>query len=230
MPMPPAVRNLALPVICAIVVLLFWNTFFVYPFKIFVVFLHELSHGMAAELTGGDIVKIELSPQQGGVCFTRGGIQFFILSAGYLGSLFWGALLLILSARTRADRAIVGFLAALTLAITILYVRSIFGFLYGFLAGAAMALTAWKLSSTVSEVLVKTIGVTSCLYAVWDIGSDVLFRRIPSSDASQLARITFIPSVIWGVLWILIALVVTAVALRISATEVSRKAAKALVD
>jgi hypothetical protein len=67
---------------------------------------------------------------------------------------------------------------------------------------------AAKLSSTISAVLVKVIGVTSCLYTVWDIASDVLFRSIPCSDANALGRITFIPGVVWGVLWILISIAV----------------------
>jgi hypothetical protein len=71
-----------------------------------------------------------------------------------------------------------------------------------------------KLSETVSSIVVKTIGVTSCLYAIWDIGSDVLFRSIPGSDASQLAKITFIPAIIWGVLWIGFSLLVIVFALR----------------
>ena len=43
-------------------------------------------------LTGGRIVAIGLSFDEGGVCQTRGGWPFVILNAGYLGSLFWGAL------------------------------------------------------------------------------------------------------------------------------------------
>lgn len=214
--MTSAVKNLVIPVVAAIVVLVFWNSFIVYPLKIFVVFLHELSHGLAAVATGGSIERIELSPQQGGVCYTAGGIRFFVLSAGYLGSLMWGALLLVLSSRTRMNRGIVGVLGALTLLVTVIYVRSMFGFAYGLLAGAAMLLVAVKLPEKVSDVLVKVIGVTSCLYAVWDIGSDVLTRSIPDSDASQLARITFIPAVVWGVLWILVSLAVIVLAMRVS--------------
>ncbi|HSP06525.1 MAG TPA: M50 family metallopeptidase [Acidobacteriota bacterium] len=214
--MTSAVKNLVIPIAAAIAVLLLWNTFVVYPLKIFVVFLHELSHGLAAVATGGSIQRIELSPQQGGVCYTAGGIQFFVLSAGYLGSLFWGALLLVLSSRTRMSRGIVGFLGALTLLVTLIYVRSLFGFAYGLLAGAGMLLIAVRLPEGVSDVLVKVIGVTSCLYAVWDIGSDVLTRSIPGSDASQLARITFVPAVIWGVVWILISIAVIVLALRVA--------------
>src|SRR5262249_54337941 len=104
-----------------------------------------------------------------------------------------------------------------TLLVTLIYIRSWFGFAYGLLAGAALFLVAWKLPETVSDILVKVIGVVSCLYAIWDIASDVLFRSVPASDANALARLTFIPGVGWGVLCIRIVLVVTFFALRISA-------------
>ena len=68
----------------------FWDTSFVYPLKLFVVLLHEISHGLAAVLTGGEIQAVEITPQQGGVCRCPGGNVFFTLSAGYLGSLLWG--------------------------------------------------------------------------------------------------------------------------------------------
>ena len=84
-------------------VVLFWNTWAVYPLKILVVFFHELSHGLAAWITGGSIERIELVAQQGGLCVTRGGSTFLTLSAGYLGSLFWGGLILVVAARTRHD-------------------------------------------------------------------------------------------------------------------------------
>ena len=36
-----------------------WNTAFVYPLKIFVVLLHEISHAVASVLTGGGIEKMD---------------------------------------------------------------------------------------------------------------------------------------------------------------------------
>ena len=38
-----------------VVVYCLWNTSLVYPLKILVVFFHEISHGVAAVLTGGSI-------------------------------------------------------------------------------------------------------------------------------------------------------------------------------
>jgi hypothetical protein len=208
-----ALTNLVLPLAAAIATLALWDSFVVYPFKIFVVFLHELSHGLAAVASGGEIVRIELSFDQGGVCLTRGGSAFLILNAGYLGSLLWGALLLVVGTRSRQDRALVGFIGAVTLAITLIYVRSLFGFVYGVTTGSLLLLIAWLLPTGVSDALVKAVGMVSCLYAIWDIGSDALFRSIPESDAHALARLTGVPGVVWGGIWVVLAVGVTVQAL-----------------
>lgn len=191
-----------------------------YPLKIFVVFLHELSHGLAAIMTGGTILRIELTFDQGGVCVTRGGSDFVILSAGYLGSSLWGALLLVLSGRRGWNRAIVFFLGSLTLLITIVFVRSWFGLFYGLLAGG-LIFAARRLQESFCELLVKGIGITSCLYAVYDIVSDVLGSNVRESDAQALAELTGIPSIIWGLLWTIIALLIAGVAFVVSGPRTS---------
>ncbi|MFT6786226.1 MAG: hypothetical protein ACJATG_002234, partial [Dinoroseobacter sp.] len=71
-------------ILITIAVFALWSTPLALPLKILVVFLHELSHGLAAVLTGGSIEAISLSAQQGGHAITRGGNGFIILSAGYL--------------------------------------------------------------------------------------------------------------------------------------------------
>lgn len=210
-------RRLAVPVIAALVALLLWDTPLVTPLKIFVVFLHELSHGLAAVLTGGSIVRIEITPDQGGLCVTRGGWRFLVLSAGYLGSLSLGALLLVAAARWRRDRLLVALVGLVTLGVTLLYVRSSFGFVYGIAAGACLIVASRKLSEGVCDGILKVIGVVSCLYAVWDIASDTLFRSLAQSDASALGRITGIPGAVWGAFWIGTAVVVTVLALRSAA-------------
>lgn len=213
-PDSPPSRGLVAPVVLALAALALWNTFPVYPLRIFVVFLHEISHGLAAVVTGGSIVRIELTPEEGGLCVTRGGWRFLVLNAGYLGSLAWGALFLVTAARSERDRALVGGIGIFTLVVTLVYVRTLFGFGYGVLAGSALVLVAWKLQSVVSDLLLKTIGVVSCLYGVWDVFSDVLFRSVPGSDANALGQLTGIPGVAWGAAWIVIDLAVVALALR----------------
>jgi hypothetical protein len=194
--------RLLLPLGIAAVALVLWDTFVVYPFRLFVVFLHEISHGLAAVLTGGAIESIGLSVDESGVCRTRGGWPFLILNAGYLGSLFWGATFLVLGERRTRSRTVIGTIGAFTLVVTLLYVRTLFGFAYGLLAGGALLAVAARLRPAVSEILLAAIGATSALYALWDIASDVLFRHSNQSDAAALAQLTGIPAIVWGALWI----------------------------
>ena len=209
---PP--RRLWLPLALGLAALLLWNTFVAYPFRIFVVFLHEISHGLAAVLTGGDLVSIGLSPNEGGVAVTRGGSRFLVLTAGYLGSLVFGALFLLLGARRRWAPGVVGLIGLFILVVTLVYVRTWFGLLYGLLTAATLILVASKLKPEASEILLAAIGIMSCLYAVWDIASDVLLRSVAGSDASALAGLTGVPALVWGVLWIVASLWVLAAVLR----------------
>ncbi len=209
---PP--RRLVLPLAVAGAVLLLWDTFVVYPFRLFVVFLHEISHGLAAVATGGSIVSIWLSFDEGGACLTRGGSRFLVLNAGYLGSLLWGALFLLLGGRRARAPAAIAVAGVLTLVVTLVYVRTLFGFLYGLAAALALIAVAARLKPAVSETLLAALGATSVLYAVWDVASDVLLRHSGQSDAAALARLTGAPAIVWGVGWIAISIAVLVAVLR----------------
>jgi len=187
-----------------------WESVLVYPLKVFVVFLHEISHGIAAVSTGGSIRRITLSPRLGGSCFCPGGNAFVTLSAGYLGSLGWGAAILeaVKLSGSRVER-VVRVLGAGVVLLTLLFVRGAFGFVFGVLFGLGLILSARHLSTTVNRVALTTLGLTSCLYAVLDIKSDVLDRPELASDARMLAELTGVPTLAWGVLWIGAALVVS---------------------
>ena len=185
-----------------VLVWLLWWSPVIYPLKLFVVLLHEISHGAMAVATGGWIQRIVVTPDQGGLCYCPGGSAFLTLSAGYLGSLAWGALILVLArARKPAPRTTTTVIGLAVLVLTALYVRNAFGILFGALFGAA--LVALRSASRVVHVLVLTaLGLTSCLYALLDIKSDILDRPYLESDAAMLADMTGVPTVVWGILWI----------------------------
>jgi hypothetical protein len=90
----------------------------------------------------------------------------------------------------------------------------LFGVLYGLAASLVLVAVASRLKPAVSEVLLAAIGATSVLYAVWDIGSDVLFRHTGQSDAAALAHLTGIPALAWGILWVIVSLFVLFAVLR----------------
>jgi hypothetical protein len=186
---------------------LLWNTPLVYPVKIFVVLLHETSHAAMAVATGGSIQRIELDPLQGGACYCSGGNAFLTLSAGYLGSFLWGGLMFS-AARARRVRTewVTGAIGLLVVALTLLYVRTWFGIVFGSVFGAAMIAVGRNASRGLNRTLLLGLGLTSALYAILDIKSDIIDRPGAESDARMLSEISGIPTVAWGAVWIAIAL------------------------
>jgi hypothetical protein len=185
-----------------------WYTPVVYPLKIFVVLLHEVSHAAALLATGGVVESITLSPQEGGLTLGRGGSPFITLSAGYLGSLAFGALLMSAAQWKRVSSGtLLAIVGGAVLALTAIYVRNGFGLVFGVLFGAALLLSGRRLPAVWSGRLLMGLGLTSVLYAILDIKSDILDRPHIESDARMLSELTGIPTTAWGVLWIAIAVV-----------------------
>jgi hypothetical protein len=186
-----------------------WDTVVVYPLKIFVVLLHESSHALAALATGGTIERIVLDPAQGGACYCPGGSSFLTLSAGYLGSLLWGGGILLAARSPRVRPQFLTYaLGAATVALSLLYVRSGFGIAFGIVFGAALVFVARKAGAGINRGLGQVLGLTSVLYAILDIKSDILDRPELMSDAAMLAELTGIPTLAWGFMWILLAVAI----------------------
>jgi len=182
---------------------LLWTTPVVFPLKIFVVLLHELSHAAASLATGGSVERIVLDPGQGGACHCPGGNAFVVLSAGYLGSLAWGAAMFVAARSPGVPARHVNLLiGAVVLGATALYVRNPFGLGFGTLFGAALLVAARRAGGTVNRSLLYVLGLTSCMYSLLDIKSDILDRPGLRSDARMLAELTGVPTTVWGVVWI----------------------------
>ncbi|WP_430817524.1 M50 family metallopeptidase [Carboxylicivirga sp. RSCT41] len=197
-----------------IIAILLWDTVVIYPIKIFVVMLHEISHGLMAELMGGDIVKIEINHMIGGSCTTAHPPGFWpafmIASAGYIGSLILGAIIFLTAARTNYIKFLAGVIGVGSLIITYYVIKS--GELFGILFCAGFTLFMFAsikyLPLNILQFLLKFIGLTSCLYVILDIKSDLISRTGIGSDADQIAQMTGIPSITIGILWLVIAIVV----------------------
>lgn len=200
----------------------------VIPLKILVVFLHELSHGAAAVLTGGDIEQIEISPNIGGSIITRGGSRFVVLTAGYLGSLLIGVVLLLVALRGTIDRFVMAVMGTVTLLVTALYMRDLFTIAFGSLAGAAMLGCGKWLSHAVNDLALRVIGLSSMIYVPFDIYDDTLRRPHVRSDARMLAEEIGGATMMWGGLWLIISLMVIAWALRYGLGQASNVSFAAL--
>src|SRR5437899_12074109 len=78
-----------------------------YPFRIFVTFIHEGGHAVAALLTGNSVQSLSVAMNGSGETYTTQGGMFsamLVSSAGYLGAMSFGALLLVLILRAVRPR------------------------------------------------------------------------------------------------------------------------------
>jgi len=189
-------------------VFLLWNTPVLVPLKILIVFFHELSHGLAAVLSGGSIESISISPQQGGLTITRGGSPFLITSAGYLGSLLMGAFVFLMAIKSRADRFVMAALGGAMLLVAALYMREVFALGFALVAGLAMLASAKYLKPSLNDAALRVIGLTSMIYVPFDILSDTILRSGLRSDAYNLAQQVGGPTILWGAIWLAISLTV----------------------
>lgn len=195
-------------------VLVLWDTPVMLPLKILVVLFHEISHGLAALLTGGSIEKLTVSADQGGLAYTRGGSRFVILSSGYLGSLLCGMILFVAALRGQTDKVTMSVLGLGLLLVTALYLRGLFAFCFGLGIGIACILSARFLSHAANDLILRFIGLTSMIYVPRDIVSDTITRSHLRSDAYMLGAEFAGSATLWGSLWLLVSLIVIAACMR----------------
>jgi len=203
-----------------IVALILWNTPIIYPIKIFVVMLHEMSHGIMAILFGGEIIEIQIGSNQGGYCKYRAEpsfwSQFMTASAGYLGSLFWGILILLAAIKTSRDKFISLILGIILLGLSwfVIQTGETFGIAMTIGMGLALILSFFFVPPFFHDRFLKFLGITSCVYVIWDIKDDLLDRSGIGSDADVIAKLTGLESKWVGGIWMGIAIISLFVTLR----------------
>lgn len=206
-------------ILIALAVWVLWWTPVIAPVRLFVVFLHELSHGLAAYLTGGKLISFSLVAQEGGLAQTVGGSRFVILNAGYLGSLFWGGAIILMASWTKWDKVLSLLIGLATVAITLFFADNRFGLVFGIAFGAALAAAGRYLPEWANDIVLRVIGFTCCSYAILDIIDDVIMRSGLKSDARMLAELTRVPTIMWGFGWVVISIVAMLIFLNLASLE-----------
>src|SRR5207248_5477241 len=80
-----------------------------YPFRIFVTFIHEGGHALAALVTGNSVQSLSVAMNASGETYTTQGGMFsrmLVSSAGYLGAMAFGSLVLVLIRTAVAARIV----------------------------------------------------------------------------------------------------------------------------
>jgi Peptidase M50B-like len=202
-----------------------------YPFQLFVTFIHEGGHALAAVLTGNSVRSLSVALDTSGLTETltpaEGGFfsKMLISSAGYIGAIAFGALLLwLVRLKVKARVVLVGS------AVVIAALTAVFGFLvpltnlsfspFTIVAGAAITaglLAAAKfLGPAARNFLVSFLAVQCVLDALFNL-RDLLFLSMATdahTDAGNMAALTGVPSIFWALFWIAVSLVILSLVLR----------------
>lgn len=192
----------------------FWNSYIIYPIKIFVVLSHEISHGLATIFTGGKLQSIVLTPNLGGASYTIGGNKFIIASAGYLGSLMFGSALFISGYNTTVRKVVSIFIAVILILFAANFIDTVLGRVVSVLFALIFIILPFYTEEIVNAYFFKIFGLISVFYVVIDIKEDLLSDIYRPSDAQFISEITSIPVMYWSIFWFLVSVIVIALLLR----------------
>ncbi|MEC9292066.1 MAG: M50 family metallopeptidase [Pseudomonadota bacterium] len=181
------------------------------PFDWMETFFHELSHGLVATVTFGWMKRIKLNWDGSGYCVTRGGIRIFVLLAGYLGAVIAGMAIYLVGweigngTLTAVDQVyVLRILIGLFAAVTIFSVRDPITLLIMILMICALGLPIYYANLLHHfPWYLEFVGLYIMKGAL--IAPTHLIDGRHVGDGAELANITFIPEIVWVVLWLIFA-------------------------
>lgn len=228
--------------------------YLVYPIRLFVTFVHESGHAIAAFITGGSVQSLTISADGSGVVYSApsGLIGALITSsAGYLSTTLFGVLMLYLMRRNFSAHKILLISGAFVAVVTVIFgiISPVFNFLslnvpfssvaftvvVGLLLAAGMIALALYASPKIANFAVAFLAVQCLLNALSDLKT-LFFINAPlagdniANDAGNMAEATGIPAFLWVVVWIVISVVMIAIGMRFYAIRKASPAGDSLFE
>ncbi len=193
--------------------IILWQTMLgsllLYPFTILATWFHEMGHGIAAMLTGRGFERLQIFADGSGVAESLGPADGYrltdalIAASGPLGPAIAGALLIICSRSPAATRNALAVLGVALVVSTLIWVRSLTGWLILPALGSAIVLLAWRGSPAWQSFVIQLLGVQACI-SVWR-QFDYLFSpggsvggQLQRSDTGAIADVLLLPYWFWG--------------------------------
>jgi len=185
-----------------ILIFFFWWCPLLYPLWLLTTFFHELGHAMGVVCTGGTVDHIEIAADTSGLCRRRGGHHFVISSAGFLGSVAWGGLLLVLTRKRSWAPWVAAFIGLLMIGVGLLWIRPLgdFGFIYALTFGMFWLLVAIVFRHHRKlHLALHFASLVICFDAVLATMSTI--NPHLETDAVLLGTRTNTPPMLWAIIW-----------------------------
>ncbi len=192
-----------------------WLDWLNYPFRLLLTMVHELGHGLAALLTGGKFIGFVVYPSGAGLAYTAGGWRWVIVPAGYVGVALFGATLILLGRKHGWSRLALGLMGTAMIWLSLWYgvptilsidlmiglLTTLSGLVFGgfFIWVALKATPGWIIF--LLHLLAIQAGLTAFSDLMTVMGLSLNFFNAPANDARSMAEMTFIPAIVWAVVW-----------------------------
>jgi len=170
------------------------------PFNWLETYFHEISHGIAALLSGGSIIKIELFANGAGLCTTLGGSRFLVSFSGYAGAIIWGAIIYISAKSHQRVAQIFSLFIILLLSVTlILWARDLLTIFICLVLLVLILLSLKAKNLKTLQLLLQLFGMVVLLNGLYSPFYLLDGRSI--GDGATLATLTLLPEFIWVIIW-----------------------------
>lgn len=184
-----------------------YGHFIAYPLTLFSTWAHEMGHGVAAELVGGEFARFEMWSDGSGVAYSRipdsGLNRAFTAFGGLVGPAIASLALFVLASKPRLARVGLGLLAFACLLSVVLVVRNVFGVVFVSSFGLIFAAMAYYGNDRVAHFGLVFMAVQLAL-AVFS-RADYLFTDVAQtsagahpSDVAQISEALIGPYWFWG--------------------------------
>ncbi|QIR39221.1 M50 family metallopeptidase [Tolypothrix sp. PCC 7910] len=198
--------------------------YILYPFTILATWFHEMAHGLMALILGGQFDKLQIFGNGSGVATYRiarslGPIgPALVAAAGPMGPPIAGAVLILASRSFKAASLSLKILGGFLLLSTLVWVRSLFGFVAIPLLGLIILGIAFKAPRWVQGFAIQFLGVQACISTYHQLNYLFSYSAGPLglSDTAQVERYLFLPYWFWGALMAIASLVILARSLQVA--------------
>ncbi|BAY21266.1 hypothetical protein NIES2100_10160 [Calothrix sp. NIES-2100] len=198
--------------------------YILYPFTILATWFHEMGHGLMALMLGGQFQKLEIFGNGSGVATYRIASSLgpigpaLVAAAGPMGPPIAGAALILASRSFKAASLSLKILGGFLLLSTLVWVRSLFGFVAIPLLGLMILAIGLKAPRWVQGFGIQFLGVQACISTYHQLNYLFSYRAgyLGLSDTAQVEKYLFLPYWFWGGLMAIASLVILVRSLQVA--------------
>ena len=177
------------------------------PFTLLSTWWHEMAHGLMAASLGAEFERLVIFANGSGFAESSGDLgrigQAIVAASGLLGPTIAGCVLIIASRSPRATKVMLFGLAIALIASTLIWVRSMAGWIVLPLFAAGAFLIASRATRKWQRITIEFLGVQGAVSVYQDI--DYLFSpgaavdgQVALSDTGRIAEALILPYWFWG--------------------------------